>query len=77
MTKVQLQLINDTRNEINGLAITLEYSIKLLEDYRNDLRIETKDITKEISKAKIKLKKLQEKVKGIDNVRKKTNSKKP
>jgi len=60
------QLIKDKKDiqgEISELQITLEYSIKLLEDYQGDLKNELKDITKTIKTSKNKLKKITERTK--------------
>jgi hypothetical protein len=54
----------DAKACVIDMKITLEYSIKLLEDYRGDLKIELQDLTKTIKSAKNKLKKLDEKLKG-------------
>ena len=51
------------REAVIDMKITLEYSIKLLEDYKGDLKIEVKDIGDTIRNSKAKLKKLEEKLK--------------
>ena len=54
----------EARAAVIDMKITLEYSIKLLEDYKGYLKIELQDLTKTIKSAKNKLKKLDEKLKG-------------
>ena len=63
MTKKQETAIKrDLKNSILDIKITLEYSIKLLEDYQGDLKIELKELNSIIRKSKNKLKKLEEKL---------------
>lgn len=52
----------EIKAELSTLKITLEYSIRLLEDDRGDLKIELKDLDKTIKKAKNKLKALEGKI---------------
>ena len=49
------------RESLCDVRITLEYSIRLLQDYQGDLEIEVKDIKKTIRQATNKLKKMKEK----------------
>ena len=51
------------RDAVLDIKITLEYSIKLLEDYKGDLKLELHDLGKTIKSSKAKLKKLEEKLK--------------
>ena len=55
-------LKRDSKSSVFNIQITLEYSIKLLEDYQKDLRMELKDLTQTIRKAKLKHKKITEKL---------------
>ena len=65
MTDKQLNTAKrEAKTAVIDMKITLFYSIKLLEDYRGDLKIELQDLTKTIKNAKNKLKKLDEKLKG-------------
>lgn len=64
MTNKQCNTEKRTAKEaVLDMKITLEYSIKLLEDYRGDLKTELQDLGKTIRNAKTKLKKLEEKLK--------------
>lgn len=61
MTKKQLQAVRiETHSEMYGLLLDLDYSIDLLDDYRTDLQTTAKETTKNINKAKAKLKRLIE-----------------
>lgn len=67
ITKKQLETIkSELASEILDLYFTLGYSVQLLEDYRSDLQIETKNITKEINKSKRKLKLLKDKMEKVE-----------
>ena len=55
-------LKRDSKSSVLNIQITLEYSIKLLEDYQGDLKEEVKDLTQTIRKAKLKHKKITEKL---------------
>ena len=55
-------LKRDSKSSVFNIQITLEYSIRLLEDYQKDLKMELKDITQTIRKAKLKHKKITEKL---------------
>ena len=55
-------LKRDSKSSVLNIQITLEYSIKLLEDYQKELRTELKDLTQTIRKAKLKHKKISEKL---------------
>ena len=55
-------LKRDSKSSVLNIQITLEYSIKLLEDYQKDLRVELKDLSQTIRKAKLKHKKITEKL---------------
>ena len=50
------------KEAVIDIKVTLEYSIKLLEDYKNDLKTELQDLNKTIKNSKTKLKKLEEKL---------------
>ena len=64
ITEKQCRKLNsETKEAVLDIRITLEYSIKLLEDYKSDLKIEITDLTKLIRKSKNKLKALEEKLK--------------
>ena len=54
----------EARLAVTDMKVTLEFSIRLLEDYRGDMKIEMQDLNRTIKSAKSKLKKLDEKLKG-------------
>ena len=57
LTKKQLnKLGSECRTGISGIKIDLEYSIKLLEDYKGDLDLERKNLIKLIKTSKAKYK---------------------
>ena len=63
MTDKQLNAEKRSAKEaVIDIKVTLEYSIKLLEDYKNDLKTELQDLNKTIKNSKTKLKKLEEKL---------------
>lgn len=63
MTDKQLNAEKRSAKEaVIDIKVTLEYSIKLLEDYKGDLKTELQDLNKTIKNSKIKLKKLEEKL---------------
>ena len=55
-------LKRDSKSSVINIQITLEYSIKILEDYQKELRDEVKDLTQTIRKAKLKHKKITDKL---------------
>ena len=55
----------NVKNEILDLKISLAFSIKLLDDYRGDLKIELSDLNKTIKRANTKLKSLDSKLEGL------------
>ena len=55
----------DAKAEILDLRITLAFSIKLLEDYRGDLKMELTELNKTIRKANTKLKALTNKLEEL------------
>jgi len=63
ITSKQLTALKrDGKSSVFDIQISLEYSIKLLEDYQGDLKIELKGLTQAIRKAKLKHKKITEKL---------------
>ena len=61
-SKQAAALKRDSKSSVFNIQITLEYSIKLLEDYQKELRMELKDLTQTIRKAKLKHRKITEKL---------------
>ena len=55
-------IVRDARGDIVDMLLILEYSTKLLEDYKGDMKAELKEVTATIKKGKEKYKKISDRL---------------
>ncbi len=63
LTKKEMETMRrEMLSEIRMVYMTFGYSVQLLEDYRDDLKDEAKNTTKEIAKCRRKMKIIADKI---------------